>query len=637
MDKKENASYIKKEGETKDFEARENASDPILDISILSNRYNRVKAKNSNRDIAMTRIRAVREGRIHDLAPEIFAVDGAWKEPIIANMIDIAAHDIADMLAPLPTISCLSSTMTTESKRARATKRTQIAAAYVSSSNLGLRLRKSVDWLASYGFTVGRVEANYEKHVPVINLINPMGCYYEKNRFGEVVSFYQQTTVDRDELAVRYPEMAHKIIKDKRNAFFKDTADKTIEVVFYHDKNWDIAFVPGTDGFVIDKQPNEFGEFQYRIAERPGGTDIPRGQFDDIIFLQLAQAEFALLQMKAAYESVNAPLAMPDDVMEFATGEGAIIKSKQPQNIRRVGLEIPQSVFVEGQSLQQQLQLGSRMPRTRTGATEANIITGQGIKALEGGYEAQIASYQAVLANWIQELISLCFEMDCELFGDMEKTLSGSENGTPFDITYNAKKDIDGDYSVSVRYGVMAGLDPNRALIYALQGLQAGLFSVDFVRRELPFAMDIEDEKRKVILEKMDDAAIQALLNYSQAIPQLASQGQDPSTVIKALVDAAEDIRKGKTMSESLKKIFTPAEPAQPSPEELMAMQQQQMAAQGMPAGIAPGGSQSPVEGTGVALPTGPQGAPDMASLFASMGSNGQANMTARIARNTAI
>jgi hypothetical protein len=625
--------------ESRAYEMIEESSEPILDITSINRRYERLKLRNTNRDIAMTRIKSVREGRIHDLAPEIFAVDGAWKEPIIANMIDIAAHDISDMLAPLPTISCLSSTMITESKRTKATKRTQIAASYISSSKLGLNVRKAVDWYISYGFVAARVEPNYEKGQPTIRFINPIGCYYEKNRNGDVIAFYQRATVDRQDLATKYPEIANKVLK-KQGYSFKATADtSTIDVIFYHDKDWDIAFVAGDDSYIIDKQPNYCDDFTIRIAERPGGTDIPRGQFDDIIFLQLAQAEFALLQLKAAYESVNAPLAMPDDVMEFAVGEGSIIKSKTPQNIRRVGLEIPQSVLLEGQSLQQQLQLGSRMPQTRTGNTNASVITGQGVKALEGGYEAQLASHQAVFANLIQEVIALAFKVDVSIFGDMEKTLSGTENGTPFEITYNAAKDIGEDHSVSVRYGVMAGLDPNRALIYALQGLSVGLFSVDFVRRELPFAMDIEDEKRKVLLEKMDEAAIQALLNYSASIPQMAAQGQDPSQAVKAFAQAAEDIRKGKSMSESLQKIFAP-EPPKPTEEELAAAQMQQAMS-----GMALGGAQMPQEGAMVApegqgmpmAPQAPQGPPDIATLFASMGSNGQPNMSARVTRNQAI
>lgn len=625
--------------ESKEREAIEEASEPILDVNILSGRYKRLEQRNSNRDTAHTRIKSVLEGRIHDLAPEIFAVDGAWKEPIIANMINIAAKDLADMLAQLPTFTCSSSTMTTEAKRARATKRTQISAGYLSSSKLGLNLRKAVEQYAAYGFTAARVEPNYEKSVPTIHFINPIGCYYEKNRSGEVVSFFQRQVMDRQELAVRYPELANKILNKKAfTSFMKESTNaSTIDVVFYHDKDWDIAFAVGEESFIIDKQPNITGCFNIRVAEVPGSTDIPRGQFDDIIFLQLAQAEFALLQMKAAYEAVNAPLAVPDDVMEYAMGEGAIIKSKTPQNIRRVPIEIPQSAMVEGQSLERQLQVGSRMPNTRTGNTQANIITGQGIKALEGGYDSMVAAHQSVLAIFLQELISLSFEMDEKVFGGYEKTLTGSENGTSFEITYNASKDIAGDYTITVRYGVMAGLDTNRAMIYSLQGLQAGLFSKDLVRRELPFSMDIEDEERKILLEKMDDAAVQALLNYSQSIPMLAQQGQDPTAAIQSFAKAGEAIRKGKTMTEALEIAFKQPEPPKPTAEEL-ALQEAQ-------AGMGLGGAVSPanaLSGAGGGAPMGgmpapQQGPPDIATLMASMGTDGRANMTARVTNNTVI
>jgi len=57
-----------------------------------------------------------------------------------------------------------------------------------------------------------------------------------------------------------------------------------------------------------------------------------------------------------------------------------------------------------------------------------------------------------------------------------------------------------------LRYGVMAGLDPSRALIFSLQALQAGLLSREFVMSELPWSMNVGLEKDRIDVERMRDA-----------------------------------------------------------------------------------------------------------------------------------
>jgi hypothetical protein len=42
-----------------------------------------------------------------------------------------------------------------------------------------------------------------------------------------------------------------------------------------------------------------------------------RGQFDDVLSVQLARARFAILQIQAAEKSIQAPIAIPQDVQEL--------------------------------------------------------------------------------------------------------------------------------------------------------------------------------------------------------------------------------------------------------------------------------------------------------------------------------
>ena len=613
--------------ENKAYESAEAASEYIdvpVDIKSLSDKFMRIKQRYSQRDSTMSQIQHIREGRMSDIAPDIFPEMGAWQEPIVANMIDIAARDMAEMIAPLPTLTCNSSTMVNTREYKKAIDKTKIALGYVTASDLQVQMYSAADWYVSYGILPFRVELDYERSMPVIRTLNPIGSYPELDRYGRVVSFYQRTLVDRDELAAQFPEYANKL-KNKNGIF----GSREIEVIFYHDKNWDLAFVGGTEPFILDKTPNKLGKVMIRIAQRPGATDIPRGQFDDVIFLQLARAAFALLQLEAANESVKAPLVVPDDVMEIPYGPGATIRTKNPQGVGRVPIEIPQSAFAEQQALEHELQLGSRFPQIRTGNADQSIVTGKGVQALMGGYESQIVAHQAIMSRVLQEVISLCFEVDECIFGDFEKSLRGSENGTPFEIKYNPKKTINGDYTVDVKYGLMAGLDPNRALVFGLQARAEKLISRDFLRRELPFSIDVEDEKRKVDVEDLEEAFKSAMLGYSQAIPAMAQQGQDPSHIIEQLTKVIADRRNGVSLSDSIAKVFEAPKPTKPTPEEQAAMEQQAlMSGQGMPPESQGG------------MPTGaqaPQGPPDIATLMAGLTASGQPNLSARMTRNQTI
>jgi len=605
----------------------------------------------------MAQVRSIRMGKMSEVAPDVFPETGPWQEPIIANMIDIAARDMAEMIAPLPTFTAGSMTMTSERAREAASLKTKVALGYVTNSDLQVQMYNAADWYVTYGFLPIRVEADYEGSMPIIRALDPVGCYPELDRFGRVVALFQRVLVNKDVLATQFPEYANKLKNDNNGLF----GGNDIEVIFYHDKDWDLAFVPNgmgafggnnTKGMILEKTPNPIGKVMVRIAQRPGVTDIPRGQFDDVIFVQMAKARLALLSLQAAHESVNAPLVVPMDVPEVPIGPGATIRTNNPQGVGRVPLEIPAAAFQEQQQLERELQLGSRFPEMRTGQTNASIVTGKGVQALLGGYESQITAHQAIFARALQEVMALCFEVDCELFGEVKKQLRGSMNGTPFEIDYVPNKVIAKDYTIDVRYGLMAGLDPNRWLVFALQARAEKMFSRDFMRRELPVDINVEDEARKIDIEDLEEAGKQALMGYAQSIPALAAQGQDVSGPINALAKVIDDRRKGRSLADSIVEAFTPPKPEPKDqnlggPEEAlategMAPEQAQEAAgspqgqQGeLPQGLNPSGT---VQGVAPGQQgMAPGGKPDLMTLLAGLGASGNPKVSGAIQKRVAI
>jgi hypothetical protein len=141
-------------------------------------------------------------------------------------------------------------------------------------------------------------------------------------------------------------------------------------------------------------------------------------------------------------------------------------------------------------------------------------------------------------------------------------------NGAPYVLKYSPEKDIKADYSVNVRYGLMSGLDPSRALIFSLQALQANLISQEFVMQELPWNVNVSKEIERIDIEKMRSALMGALSATSQAIPQMAAQGQDPSDIVMKIAQTIDARRSGKSVEDSVMEVFKKPEPEpQPQPQ----------------------------------------------------------------------
>jgi hypothetical protein len=256
-----------------------------------------------------------------------------------------------------------------------------------------------------------------------------------------------------------------------------------------------------------------------------------------------------------------------------------------------------------------------------------------------GGYDSQIRTHQAVFADTFREIMGLCFEIDEKLFGSVEKELRGSQHGTPFEVKYVPAKTIKGDYTVDVTYGLMAGLDPNRWLVFALQARAEKMFSRDFMRREMPIDLDPEQQRREIDIEDMEEAAKQALMGYAQSIPALAAQGQDPSGPLMALAKVIADRRSGKPLADSVVEALTPKKEEAPemSPEEQMA---QMLGGGGQPQGGLPEGMMASGLMQGVApgqAGMAPGGRPDLNTMLAGLSASGQPNLSATVSRRNAV
>jgi hypothetical protein len=602
-----------------------------LSIDEIKDTYDRYRRMYDDRDQRMNQVLLVRQGRMRDVYPDLFP-DGPFENPIVANMVDVAARDLAETIAPLPAFNCNSTSMVSEAVRRKADKREEIVNGIVDFSDLQSQMFNAADRYVTYGFVPAVVEIDYEAQMPRIRFMDSIGSYPVIDRFGRCSMFFQRINKPTQELMSQYPEIAHLI-------YDKNTQSSMSEVVHFHDKDQDVLFLPQRSNLVLDRTPNPMGECMVRVVRRPSIDDQSRGQFDDALAIQVAKARYALLSLEAATKSVQAPIAMPQDVQELALGPDAIMRSSKPNEIRRVPLELPANTFQQQGVLENELRIGSRYPESRTGNSDASIITGRGVQALMGGFDTQIKTAHSMFARAFTELMSLALKTDEKIFGKQEKTLEGIFNGTPYNIKYKPARDIDGDYTVDVQYGLMAGLDPNRALVFGLQARGDKLISRDFLRRQMPFNFNATQEEEKVETEELRDAMKQAIASYAQAIPALASQGQDPSDILMKLSTVISERQKGTSIEDAIQKAWTPknpppaATPAEVSPLMGQPGEVPAGAGQELPPGLAPTGRMQGVAAGQIA----PGGRPDIQSLLASLGARGEPNLQATVARRQPI
>jgi len=578
-----------------------------VNIDKIALKVESLKRRNAARDARMADVLEVRRGNLVNVFPEMFP-EGATKA-MVANFVDVAARDVSEVLAPLPSFNCTTTNTNSDRAKKSADIRSLIANNYVQFSRLQTQMYQGADWYGSYGFLPIVVEPDYESKLPRIRVENPLGAYPEFDRYGRVVSYSKRYVKTVAELINEFPELEREIL----DGYSIEEIDpySELEMIRYEDKNVIVLYLPVRGNLVLASANNPMGEVMVRIARRPGIDEEPRGQFDDVLWVQIARARFAQLAMDAAEKSINAPLAVPNDVQEFAFGPDAILRTAQPQNIRRVGLEVPPAAFTEAALLQQEMRMGARYPEGRSGVIDASIITGQGVQALLGAFDTQVKTGQQILSDTFEDIIKLCFKMD-EYYFSEDKKIAATQGGARFELDYNPARDIRGDYTVQVRYGLMSGLDPSRALIFSLQALGADLVSRDFVMRELPWSMNVGGEQQSIDVQRMRDNLNASMAALASAIPQLATQGQDPSKLVTDIAEVIKERQRGTQIEDAVKKVFTPEPPAPQVTPGGSPMAPVEQTVPQAPAAATPG--VPPTETAGQ-----PQAAPDIATLLSQL------------------
>lgn len=604
-----------------------------MDIAAPDAIVQRVKSLKSRyivRDVKSRTVKYVKAGEWEKVAPGAFTAD--YPAPMVANRIEVMGRDVSASLAPLPSINCAATSSLSDRAKAFAEKRSKIANSYIRMSYLQAHQTDAAACYNDYGMLVYFIEPDLDEKMPRIRVKDSASVYAEWGPAGLTTRAAEEFCLSAQQVIDQFPG-SEKYLKDAGKA-----DAKTITIIRYSDKDQTLAYLPECGNYVLYQHAAVIpGRCQYVCVIRPGSSNgMPRGAYDDLVWAQIADHEFRMLSLEAASKAVQAPLAVPTDVTDIPYGPDAVIRTQQPQNIRKIQTDIPNNAFAAQQLIREDLGVGGMSPEARTGNIQASVITGKGVEAATAGYSSQIANAQIMIAFALEQAIQCCFLMDEHLWGQVTKEIRGLEQGAPFTLKYRPDRDIAGDHTVEISFGFLTGMAPNNALVFILQAQSAGLISRDYAARNLPVGMNVTDEQKKIEVETMRNSLMQGMSALAQSVPAMIEQGADPTKIVKALSDIVVGLQKGKTIEDVVSSVFAP-EPPPPAPGS----EQDAAAASDSAAGEAPGGAGGgtpPDTGLKPGMESeGPNAVPDLNMMFAGVGRSGEAQLTGGVSRRNPV
>ena len=279
-----------------------------LDMQQVAMRVQSLRGRSAERDKRNQDVLAVRQGKISEIYPNFFP-DGVDTN-VVANFIDIVARDLSEVMAPLPAINCSAANSVNDRARNFADKRTRIASNYFQHSDLAVNMYQGADWYITYGFIPFVIELDEDSKLPRIRIENPIGAYPEFDRYGRCVAFVKSYKMSVAELVAQFPEYENQLLDGNK---YSTSINSELEVIRYYDKDQSIIYVPTRDNLLLSRAKNPLGKMMVVVARKPSIDDELRGQFDDVLGIQLLRNRFALLAMEAAEKSVQAPIVLPQE------------------------------------------------------------------------------------------------------------------------------------------------------------------------------------------------------------------------------------------------------------------------------------------------------------------------------------
>src|SRR5882757_10779152 len=105
-----------------------------LTLDQIASKTESLRRAAADRDQRHRDVHDVRSGDIDTVIPG--AMPDAWPKPIVANLVDTSARDMAEVMGAMPSINCSTGILTTDKAKKFSSKKTKVANYYVQESGL---------------------------------------------------------------------------------------------------------------------------------------------------------------------------------------------------------------------------------------------------------------------------------------------------------------------------------------------------------------------------------------------------------------------------------------------------------------------------------------------------------------------
>lgn len=499
------------------------------------------KTKYAERDQRNRDLANIMDGKWHLVFSGYFR--SASDRPMVANALDVAARDFADLLAPLPTITIPPEAPGDAAQR-RADKRSRIAAGYWTDWRWEVKQRQLALWYMIFGYAATCLwpyNLRLNKPAPAADVADPQGYYPgpvggygEQPRDGLIVS--SQTAA---EIADLYPDARpHLVKKGPRGETAMDDLDRLV-VARYHG--------PGEISLFLPEQACPLTRISLPAAlTHPtllcaANPSVAAGDFSShfaqLLGLILARARLAALVIAYGERQIHSPIAVGENT-EYVQGADAVLRlGPNDQMPQKVQIPIVQDLWRELDTMERDLRIGTRRPSSRDGESPVSYATGKGIDQLAQGVDSQLAAHQMSLRALHADVIAASFDLDEAMYPRRERQIGNLAE------TYVPAADIAGRRAVEATYGLLMGTNPSYATVMLSQLVAAGFISVETAQEQLRMIPELSKERDRLRRQQGE----QAMLAFIQAT---ASQG-DPAG-LQAAMQLAPDSPVGKVVKEML-------------------------------------------------------------------------------------
>jgi hypothetical protein len=481
----------------------------------------------------------------------------------------------------------------TDKARRKAEKRARIVGGWDEMTRMEMQYPQIGRWLPGYGFTLHVIREREfgGTPYPVAELRDPYDVYpgmWGPDQQPPDVAIVRH--MSRKQVRHAYPEFESTFVArwDSPKAKYKysqgvpvldqytgdsweGNAHTPVAVVEYICHCGTHVIIPECD-IMVGKIPNPLESGPAFVMTKRFSFDALQGHFHHTFGLMAMMGKMNILGLIAAEDATFRETNIVGEMIgsTYERGRFAINQFEPGTQIEKPTGDQLQQTWQAINILERQFRVVSNYDVSQDGQSPNSFATGQGIKELGAGADANVREYQTCIRHSVELIDRKRLEWDEAMHASQTKKVYWYEGGTQFEEDYTPSVDIDGDYRTRRVYGAMASFDENDKIIAGLQLMQAKAIDRRTFQENLDGLENID-----LINQRIDqDQAREMMIG---ALGARAGTGQDPKADM-ALVSIVE---KPADTTKTLVKLFTPEAPEM-SPEE------QQMA-QGGPGGI-PGG-----------------------------------------------